>query len=126
MLSFDEARAYLDSLAEELPRAFYKDLNGGVLLLPREKMSPEALAEDLYTLGEYQCSRAMGRSIVLYYGSFERLFGGAGDDAVRAELRKTLLHEFTHHLESLGGERGLEIEDEMRLRAYRRRHQGDK
>ena len=54
MLSFDEARAYLDSLAEELPRAFYRDLNGGVLLLPREKMSPEALAEDLYTLGEYQ------------------------------------------------------------------------
>jgi hypothetical protein len=36
-------------------------------------------------------------------------------------LAGTLKHEFRHHLESLAGERGLEIEDEQFLADYLRR-----
>ena len=42
------------------------------------------------------------------------------EEEFKERLKKTLFHEFTHHLESLAGERDLEIEDERQLAAYRR------
>jgi hypothetical protein len=111
----------LDQLAMELPQKFYEELNGGILLLPDRKMSPEAIDDDLYTLGEYHYSHSMGRYIVMYYGSFEALYGGASKDELMGRLRSTLRHEFTHHLESLSGEKGLELEDERQLARYRYR-----
>ena len=38
----------------------------------------------------------------------------------RDELYTTLSHEFTHHVEGLAGERGLEIKDELEMEEYRR------
>lgn len=118
MITIDEMQIVLDELAEELPQEFYNELNGGILLLPEVKVSSHAKADDLYTLGEYRVSHAMGRYIVIYYGSFERVFGGREKGALREELRKTLRHEFRHHLESLSGERGLELEDEAFILKY--------
>ena len=43
----------------------------------------------------------MGNYIKIYYGSFERLFGHLSDEDMEKELRKTLRHEFRHHLEGL-------------------------
>jgi hypothetical protein len=111
----------LDELAAELPEQFYKELNGGILLLPDTRLSPEALANDLYTLGEYHYSYSMGRYITIYYGSFMSLYGHLSPDGVKERLRSTLRHEFTHHLESLAGEKDLEIEDERQLARYRYR-----
>ena len=34
------------------------------------------------------------------------------------QLREVLRHEFTHHIESLAGGRGLEIKDEKQIRDY--------
>ena len=34
ILSFDEAGALLDEMAEEFPPEFYDELNGGIALLP--------------------------------------------------------------------------------------------
>ena len=34
-------------------------------------------------------------------------------------MRKTLRHEFRHHLESLSGLRDLEVQDELELHRYR-------
>ena len=120
MVTIDEAQIMLDEIAEELPAAMYKDLNGGILLLPQAKLSPHAAADDLYILGEYRSGGNMGRLIYIYYGSFEKLFGHLDGEAFKQKLRGTLFHEFTHHLESLAGEMGLEIEDQKQLAKYRR------
>ena len=112
MITIDEMEAMLEEIAEELPQEFYKDLNGGILLLPELKISPGAVDGDLYTLGEYRYCCAMGRYIVIYYGSFRKLFGHYPAPKIKKQLRETLYHEFTHHMESLAGERGLEIQDE--------------
>ena len=87
-------------------------------MLPESKKSPHAKKNDLYILGEYVRSSSMGRMIYIYYGSFQRLFGCMEREDFRMRLKETLLHEFTHHLESLAGERGLEKKDEEKLAKY--------
>jgi len=109
----------LDGIAEEIPREFYRELNGGVILSPDTKKHP--LAVDLYIMGTYhQDLRGLGRYIVLYYGSILRVFGHYNHEQMRAKLREVLFHEFTHHIESLAGEHGLEIKDAQDLAKYRR------
>ena len=115
MISLAEAGNILDMLAEELPQEFYRELNGGILLVPEEKQSP--YGNDLYILGEYSIN-SLGRMIKIYYGSFERMYGWMNEAQLTEQLREVLRHEFTHHIESLAGERGLEIKDEEQLRAY--------
>ena len=118
ILSFDQAGDLLDEMAEEFPEEFYAQLNGGISLLPEAKEDPEG--EDLYIMGEY-CNDMMGRYIVLYYGSFAAL--ARQEDWTQEdwedELYTTLSHEFTHHMEGLAGERGLEIRDELEMEQYR-------
>ena len=125
MITIEEAQDILEEVAEGLPHQFFEELNGGILLLPNAKKSEYDLADDLYILGEYCYSPSMGRYINIYYGSFERLFGNCSQQKIAKELRKTLLHEFTHHLESLAGEDDLEIEDEIRLQAYLKSHENE-
>ena len=68
-------------------------------------------------MGEYIVSQA-GRMIKIYYGSFERMYSWMDEEQLTEELREVLRHEFTHHIESLAGERGLEIKDEIQLQEY--------
>lgn len=119
-MTIEKAQAMLEQIAETIPAELYKELNGGILLLPQAKMSPHAVADDLYILGEYQSGGSMGRLIKIYYGSFEKLFGHLEEEAFKERLKKTLFHEFTHHLESLAGARDLEIEDARQLARYRK------
>ena len=118
ILSFDQAGDLLDEMAEEFPEEFYAQLNGGISLLPEAKEDPEG--EDLYIMGEY-CNDMMGRYIVLYYGSFAALARQEDwtEEDWEDELYTTLSHEFTHHIEGLAGERGLEIRDELEMEQYR-------
>ena len=118
ILSFDQAGDLLDEMAEEFPEEFYAQLNGGISLLPEAKEDPEG--EDLYIMGEY-CNDMMGRYIVLYYGSFAALarLEDWTEEDWEDELYTTLSHEFTHHMEGLAGERGLEIRDELEMEQYR-------
>ena len=74
ILSFDEAGALLDEMAEEFPPEFYDELNGGIALLPEAKEDPEGEHGELYIMGEY-CNDMMGKYINLYYGSFAALAG---------------------------------------------------
>jgi hypothetical protein len=120
MVTIDEAQNMLDEIAEELPTRLYKDLNGGILLLPETKVSPDAVSNDLYILGQYHRGGSMGRLIRIYFGSFEKLFGHLEGEDFKQKLRETLFHEFTHHLESLAGEKGLEIKDAVQLAEYRK------
>ena len=120
MLSFDQAGDLLDEIAEDFPQEFYRELNGGISLLPEAKRDPRMPGSDLYIMGEY-CNDQMGRYINLYYGSFAALAKQEGwsDEDWEDELYGTLAHEFTHHIEGLAGERGLEIKDEAFLEEYR-------
>lgn len=118
MITIDEMQLILDELAEELPQEFYHELNGGILLLPETRRSDYAIADDLFTLGEYRVSMSMGRYIVIFFGSFERIYGHLDRDSLKDKLRDTLRHEFRHHLESLSGEKGLELEDADYLKNY--------
>jgi len=117
MLSFDEVGDLLDEMAEEFPPEFYESLNGGIALLPEAKPNEEA-GHDVYIMGEY-CRDSMGRYINIYYGSFAAIYSDLTDEELGDELYATLAHEFTHHIESLAGERGLEIKDEEYMAQYR-------
>ena len=118
MISFDEMGDWLDEIAEQFPQEFYRELNGGILLSPEAMPDPEFPEGEMYFLGEY-CHDEIGRSINLYYGSFAALFADASDEELYDELATTLAHEFTHHMESLAGERGLEIRDALELEQFR-------
>ena len=118
MIEYDEVGRMLDEIAAELPQEFYKELNGGVILLPEAKLDKRSRNRDLYIMGEYHSGGGMGRYITIYYGSFERLYKHLEKEALKEQLAHTLKHEFTHHLESLAGERGLEIKDAQFMEDY--------
>lgn len=113
-----EFQELLGDMLDELPEPFFDELNGGVIVSPRAKENPHSQGGDLYILGEYHRSYAMGNQIVIYYGSFMRLYGNAPAQKLEDELRAVLRHEFRHHMENRAGERDLEIEDERWLREY--------
>ena len=117
MLTFEEVGKILDVIADELPREFFRDLNGGILLLPEACPNRDKSVRGLYTLGEY-VQDEMGRYIIIYYGSFVALFKDLPAKELRKELRETLIHEFTHHIESLAGEYSLEINDELEMARF--------
>ncbi|MCL2368538.1 MAG: metallopeptidase family protein [Oscillospiraceae bacterium] len=117
MIPIDRVHEMLEQIAAEFPPEFYEKLNGGISLLPEAKRSPYARGDDLYILGEY-CRDMMGRQIYIYYGSFLRAHGHKTEPEFYKELRKTVSHEFTHHLEDLAGERGLEVRDREELEDY--------
>jgi len=110
-VTLDEMEQMLDGLAEELPEVFFHELNGGIVLLPQTERHPRGQG-------------GLCRYIAIYYGSFLRVFPGASREKIRRELRKTLRHEFRHHVESLCGENGLEVEDEIFLQNYLRSRSG--
>lgn len=121
MVSLEEMETILDEVTVGFPQELFKELNGGILLFPETKLNPVGRKNDLFILGEYHRGGNMGRYIVIYYGSFMKVYGRLEKEALRDRLIHTLKHEFTHHLESLAGERGLEIEDARYLENYLRK-----
>jgi predicted Zn-dependent protease with MMP-like domain len=121
MLTIDEVEILLDEVAGEIPQDFYRELNGGISLQEDVKMHDAAVAGDLYILGDYHRD-AMGRYIYIYYGSLMRNYGQYSAGQMKTRLRQLLIHEFTHHLESLAGERGLELKDEFEMEQYKKLH----
>ena len=117
ILSIDEVNDILDQAVEAYPEELFQELNGGILLLEDTVADPEA-GEDIYIMGEY-CWDEMGRYINLYYGSFAAVLADEPREVWEEELRFTLRHELTHHVEGLAGERSLEHKDSAQLEAFR-------
>ncbi len=114
----DRVHKMLDEIAEALPVEFFNELNEGIVLLPQRKYHPRSKSNrPLYIMGEYHRS-ITGSHIRIYYGSFQRVFKGLSEERIKEQLESTLLHEFTHHLETLAGEKGLVIKDEEDLDKY--------
>ena len=122
MISYDELGTMLDEIAGAIPDELYGELNGGVILLPEAKLHPAGNGSDnLYIMGEYHNQpMGLGRYITIYYGSFVRVYGYYAPDRQKDVLRKVVYHEFQHHLESLAGDRSLEIQDADDIARYKR------
>lgn len=118
--SFDRVGEALDALAESFPEALFEGLNGGVNLL-EDVVPDESFPEgEMYILGEF-CDDLLGNYIDLYYGSFAALAEREDwtDEDWQRELRITLSHELTHHMELRSGLHALDDRDEEELAAWR-------
>lgn len=119
--SIEEVEDMLEEISEEIPQEFFQELNKGIILLPQYMLHPDSRATDkLYIMGQYVRDFS-GRHITIYYGSYKRVYRTISKERLRKKLKDTLLHEFTHHLESLAGEQGLIIKDKIYLEKYRRK-----
>ena len=124
MVTTEEYREIISDLLDELPEAFFRELTGGVVMSEALVIPDYAQGNDLYTLGQYQVCYGL-RQIVMFKGSFDRLYPQADVPAAREILRGILRHEFRHHIEFLGGihnSSSLEAEDERKKQAYLARH----
>ena len=125
MLTFEESQLAVDELVGELPPAIFRNLNCGVSL------TEETLYDEsgLLILGQYHVQPyGLGRYVNIHYGSMVVAYGHLPPDAFRNQLKSTLHHELTHHLESLAGDKSLEVQDAIDKRRmlggrriYRRR-----
>ncbi len=124
MIRTEEYRSIVSELLDELPGEFFRELSGGVIVSEAAPIPDYARARDLYTMGQYQTAAGM-RQIVMYKGSFDRVYPHADAAEARDILRGILRHEFRHHLESLGGihnASSLEAQDEREKQAYLSAH----
>jgi len=113
MLSYEESQIAIDEMIDELPPAIFRELNMGVSL------TYETLYDEngLLILGQYHVQpRGLGRYVNIHYGSMVLAHGHLPPALFRNQLKSTLHHELTHHLESLAGDKSLEIQDAIDVR----------
>ena len=124
MISLEEYKRIVSELMDELPEEFFRDLTGGVIVSNTLVIPDYAHGNDLCTMGLYKVFSGV-RQIIMYKGSFDRVYPQADAEEARTILRGVLRHEFRHHLEFLSGihdSSSLEAEDEREKRAYLARH----
>jgi hypothetical protein len=124
MISTEQYKAIISDLMDELPEVFFRELTGGVIMSEALVIPDYAQGNDLYTLGQYQVYYGV-RQIVMFKGSFDRLYPQADESDAREILRGVLRHEFRHHIEFLGrihNSSSLEAEDNRKKQAYLASH----
>jgi len=120
MLNFEETQEALNQQIDALPPGIYKDLNCGVVLIPDTMYD----ANGLLILGQYHVDPyGLGRYVTIHYGSLVAAYGYLSAEGFVEKLRDTLHHELTHHLESLAGDRTLEIKDRQDIARMIKRFQ---
>ena len=119
VLSFEQAGDLLDTLAESFPEALFDGLHGGVNFQEEAVPDQEFPKGQVYILGEY-CDDLLGRYINLYYGSFAAMAENEDwtEEDWEQELRQTLSHELTHHMEGRSGLHALDDKDEAEMAAW--------
>ena len=119
VLSFEQAGDLLDTLAESFPEALFDGLNGGVNFQEEAVPDQEFPKGQVYILGAY-CDDLLGRYINLYYGSFAAMAENEDwtEEDWEQELRQTLSHELTHHMEGRSGLHALDDKDEAEMAAW--------
>lgn len=123
-LTFDQVAELLDEIVDAFPPPLFDELNGGVNLL--EEAHPDPDIPRLYTMGEY-FHNYLGRYINLYYGSFSAMAEmelWSREDWAR-QLRQTVSHELTHHMEDRAGLHALDDRDAEEMAGWRRDFGGD-
>lgn len=87
MVTFEECAQMLDEIADSMPQELFRDLNAGMSLEPQAKLHPQSVRGELYILGEY-VRNSIGNSIVFYYGSIMKVYGGCQMTSCTRSLRK--------------------------------------
>ena len=115
MYTFEAVQTMLDVLIADLPPAIFKDLNCGVALT-RETPVDE---DGFLILGEYHHQpHGLGRYVNIHYGAMMEACGDWPEAEFFAELKETLHHELTHHLEDLAGDDTLGLLDDLEREAF--------
>jgi predicted Zn-dependent protease with MMP-like domain len=118
--SLEEFRELTSEIIDEFPDGFFDKLSGGIIVSEELVASPYAKADDLYIAGCYK-ENQLGKQVVLYYGSFCKLYPYASLDELKGHIRDTLRHEMRHHYECEAGDhssKSLEAEDRRFLEDY--------
>jgi len=120
ILTFEQSQDALTEIADSLPGEIFNRLNGGILLLPDTVRDPHY--RGLFILGQYHVEpQGFGRYVTIHYGSMVQVFGHLSPAAFRQKLEETLRHELIHHIESLAGDRSLEIRDAIEMDKFKQR-----
>src|SRR5690625_7544399 len=107
--SYEEFRALLVEMVDEIPPEFMRGLQGVHAL---EQEHPERESEDVWRMGEYLDpgaqeflggSEGLGRHVALYYGSFLRVAEGDPAFAWEEEVWEAGTRELRDHAEALAG-----------------------
>ena len=117
MVTFEECAQMLDEIADGIPYELYRELNGGISIVPQVKYHPVARRNDLYILGEYRRD-LIGNSIVFYYGSIARVYGSLPREEFYQKMVHILHHEVRHHNEYLAGTDDLGLWDDEQIIKY--------
>ncbi len=121
MFTIDETNEMLNDIADEIPLDLYRELSGGIILLPQAKIHPQAINNDLYIMGEY-CISSIGKCIKIYYGSFQRIYRHLNKENYYKQLKRVLVHEIRHHNETLAGCKDLILYDKQEINKYLNKH----
>lgn len=109
--SYDQMGDWLEEICEDFPDAFFIALDGGIQLNEEVLTDPDFPPGEMFIMGQY-CRDLIGRSIVLYYGSFVALLSDASERKWKREIFNTVAHEFRHHLEDAAMLHDLDDEDD--------------
>ena len=120
IITIEDFTKILDEIIKEIPEEIFIGLNGGVTITEDAPLHPDALGEDLYILGQYHEDPDFGRYIHIYFGSFIECFGNSNWEAITEECEAVIKHELLHHLETMAGEKNLEVQDELDLDKHNR------
>lgn len=97
-MKIERFREVASGIIESLPADLFRQLNGGVLILKEKNEEADSLV-----MGEYVEDLVMGKTILLYYGSFVEDLEERSEEEWIEEIEDTILHELRHHVESLAG-----------------------
>lgn len=120
MMEYDLFQRLVMHEVDSLPERFLKGIAG--IFVERKAFRESGSLTGLYVLGHYypHYHLAGGPAIVIYYGSFRRVFRGADDRKIVREISRTVAHELLHHWEFQSGIDNLGDEDRAWLDRWRR------
>ncbi|MEA4932413.1 MAG: metallopeptidase family protein [Lawsonibacter sp.] len=119
--TYEQMGDWLEEIAGQFPEVFFADLDSGIQLEEKALADPEFPLGEMYIMGEY-CHDMLGRYILLYYGSFVKLFQEEDEAVWKDEIFATVAHEFTHHMEETAGLHALDDKDLEFLRQAMEEH----
>ena len=92
MMTLEVFRQIVEELLEELPEEFFRELTGGVIVSENVLVPGYAQGDDLYTMGLYSVFSGV-RQIIIYKGSFDRVYPDAEPAQAKDILRGVVRHD---------------------------------
>lgn len=118
-MHFETFEAIFHEALEEFPDRYLHGLSG--VFCRREAKSDPAVP-GMLRLGEYiREPQGLGDHVILYYGSFLRVYGPLPREEMKKRVFDTIGHEILHHLEHRAGIDDLGDEDRRYLEEAKRR-----